>query len=106
MVTGQHLALLGGKQFSDFAIYEVFMALILKQQPDAGQTHCIFQTYPNDTGRKYKEMPTEVSLFFNRNELVFSLIFYPPIKFNTLKNGWGKKDKKQTSKPTDPIKRS
>lgn len=51
-------------------------------------------------------MPTEVSLFFNRNELVFSLIFYPPIKFNTLKNGWGKKDKKQTSKPTDPIKRS
>ena len=40
-------------------------------------------------------MPTEVSLFFfNRNELIFSLIFYPPIKFNTLKNGWGKKKRK------------
>ena len=49
-------------------------------------------------------MPTEASLF-NRNELVFSLLFYPPIRFNTLKSGSGKK-KKKTSKPTDPIKRS
>ena len=36
-------------------------------------------------------MPTEASLF-NRNELVFSLLFYPPIRFNTLKSGSGKKD--------------
>ena len=73
MVTGQHLAVLGGKKFSDSAIYEVFMALILKQHPDAGQTHCIFAC-PNDTGRKYKQMPTEVSLFLTEMKSSFSPI--------------------------------
>ena len=44
-------------------------------------------------------MPTEASLF-NRNELVFSLLFYPPIRFNTLKNGSGKRRKKQANQLT------